>query len=332
MSDSIDDFGTLLPKKGNGRDDSICKHAEVSESPRELKEGESNSAFLRQYTRVDTDSYMAVGECCNILPAGLYTYRFASGQPLYIKREIHVDELINFPDSLSERVLREIGKFWSSAEKFLEYGFLQRRGYLFYGPQGSGKSCLVQLIVKGIIERNGLAFICDDNADVFGKIVLRNLRNIEPKRPIVCLFEDIDAMISRSGESEILSLLDGEIQINNVLNIATTNYPERLDKRIVARPRRFDRLIKITMPGSKIRHEYFERKLKNATAEEIDLWTTSTTGFSFAALADLVISVKCLGNPFEDTLSTLKKLQTKSASSKEFEEATIGFNRDNGSD
>ena len=64
------------------------------------------------------------------------------------------------------------------------------------------------------------------------------LRSIEPDTQIVCLFEDIDAYIGTYGEEEILSLLDGETQINKVLNVATTNYPRKLDQRITtASPR-----------------------------------------------------------------------------------------------
>jgi ATP-dependent 26S proteasome regulatory subunit len=55
-----------------------------------------------------------------------------------------------------------------------------------------------------------------------------------------------------------LSVLDGENQVDKVLNIATTNYPEKLDRRLVGRPRRFDRLIYIDMPNHVVRREYFK--------------------------------------------------------------------------
>ena len=51
------------------------------------------------------------------------------------------------------------------------------------------------------------------------------------------------------AESEYLSLLDGENQIGNVVYVATTNYPEKLDKRFTDRPSRFDVVQKISMPN-----------------------------------------------------------------------------------
>ena len=64
-------------------------------------------------------------------------------------------------------------------------------------------------------------------------MALKVFREIEPNRSIIYIFEDIDSIIEHHGEDEILSVLDGEMQVNKVLNIATTNYPERLDRRIV---------------------------------------------------------------------------------------------------
>ena len=317
----ITEFGSDTKRTSN--------HAEKLSPPIEaIQSKESRErpvfTFFRQWAKVGDDEYLPVGECKKILPAGLYDYSMTNRGPVFVKKKITVDDLIEFSDSISESVLQEIERFWLAKDAFIKYGFLQRRGYMLFGPQGSGKSCLVQLIIKGIVDKGGLAFIGNNDPNEFGSI-LHTLRLIEPTRPIVCLFEDIDAIINTYGEARLLSLLDGEIQISNVLNIATTNYPERLDPRIVARPRRFDRLIKIDMPEARIRKIYFEHKLLDSTPEEIGLWTVATDRFSFAALADLVISVKCLGNNFEDTVATLKKLQTKRASSKEFEEVVVGF-------
>lgn len=39
-------------------------------------------------------------------------------------------------------------------------------------------------------------------------------------------------MLSDGREERLLSLLDGKMQIDHILFIATTNYPERLDQRL----------------------------------------------------------------------------------------------------
>src|SRR5262249_23195198 len=74
-------------------------------------------------------------------------------------------------------------------------------------------------------------------------------RQVEPDRPIVCVFEDIDAIIAVYGDSDLLQWLDGNQQVDRAGNLASTNYPEKLDRRIIARPRRFDRILRIATPG-----------------------------------------------------------------------------------
>ena len=120
-----------------------------------------------------------------------------------------------------------------------------------------------------------------------------------------------------------MSLLDGENQINRVLNIATTNYPERLDQRLISRPRRFDRVMKISQPDEAVRRFYFENKLRGE--KDIERWISESAGLSFAALAEMVISVHCLGNTFEETVRTLKKMSQAKQSSEEYKDQKVGF-------
>ncbi len=99
--------------------------------------------------------------------------------------------------------------------------------------------------------------------------------------------------------------------------------PENLDKRIIARPRRFDQVIKIGMPSPAVRERYFVKKL-NLSKKEVADWVKATDNFSFAAMAELVITVKCFEKPFEEAVARIKKLMVAKPTSKE-EEARMGF-------
>ena len=260
------------------------------------------------------------------LVPGMYSITVVQNQLALVKRNIVVDELLEFPDSVIDTVIKEIVDFWDKKDEFKKYKFLHRRGYLFYGPQGSGKSCVVQQIVKRIIDRNGIVLQCNSVPQSVDSI-LQSIRIIEPDTHIVCLFEDIEDIFDEYGEHSLLSVLDGENQLDNVLNIATTNYPEKLDKRIIARPRRFDRVIKIDFPNASVRKIYFKEKLK-IDSDDLDFWIENTDKFSFAAMAELVISVKCLGNDFNTTVKILKDLMVKKVSSEQFDElGEFGFNQ-----
>ncbi len=262
--------------------------------------------------------FEACGTTFRKLPAGAYGCSINQyGEPQLAAKDLQVDDLIDFADSLPSQILHEIENFWALGEKFERYGYLHRRGYLLYGPQGAGKSSVVHQVVHRIIKAGHVAVFCEHPGVLTRAMEL--FRKVEPDRPLICMFEDIDAVIEMHGDSELLQWLDGSHQINKVINIATTNYPERLDRRIVSRPRRFDRIIKIEAPPVRIREVYLGKKLPELSAADMLRWVTLTEGLSFAALAELVISVACLGNTLEDTVKLLRSLDDQSPSSREFD-------------
>lgn len=273
---------------------------------------------LIQWTGYGPDRYVACERTWEVLPGGTYQIQFDDGRVVYAVQPMNVDHLFHFTDSIGDAVMREIETFWNSAEKYAERGFRHRRGYMLYGPQGSGKSSIVQQTIHRITERGGVVFLATCEPNLLNR-ALMNFRLVEPTRPVLCIFEDIDAVINRHGESDLLSLLDGECQIDFVLNLATTNYPENLDRRIVARPRRFDRIIKVDMPDPGVRQKYFRAKLDQAPETEIDDLVRLSEGLSFAAMAEIIISVKCLGNDLQETVKTLQDMHKRTPKSRDYE-------------
>jgi hypothetical protein len=283
----------------------------------------NDKAPVSQWMVLGDGQYRVCGETVRALPAGAYNCIVDPyNNPILAAKQLQVDDLLEFHDSLSAQVLEEIGRFWTLGERFRKYGFLHRRGYLFHGKQGSGKSSLIHQIVSRIVQAGHLAFFCD-NPFIFSRC-LERFRRVEPARPIVCVFEDIDAIIARYGDSDLLQWLDGNQQVDRAVNLASTNYPERLDKRIISRPRRFDRIVKVPAPDRHIREAYFARKLTDHSAAERNRWVDLSEGLPFAALAELVISVECLGNDLEQAAALLRQLDSEQPSSEEFDGVTAG--------
>jgi len=235
-----------------------------------------------QWKIVQSGVFEICGHTAARLPAGAYGCTLNQyGDVQLITRDLQVDDLIDFADSLPAKILHEIENFWDLGTLFQKHGYLHRRGYLLYGPQGSGKSSVVHQVVHRIVRGGHVAVFCEHPG--FLTRAMEVFRKIEPDRPVICLFEDIDAVIEIHGDSELLQWLDGSHQINKVINIATTNYPERLDRRIVSRPRRFDRIIKIETPSASIREAYFRKKLPDlVTTGQLTRWVDLTEGLSFA--------------------------------------------------
>ena len=79
-----------------------------------------------------------------------------------------------------------------------------------------------------------------------------------------------------------------------------------------------------------MRFEYLKRKLGSTHShEDIVSLANLSDGLSFAALADLVISVCCLGNDLDETIATLRGM-SRTPSSREYDnpgEMGFGGNR-----
>jgi len=272
-----------------------------------------------QMWAISGDCFLPCEAATKILPAGYYMVESSMEKGLYFKKiPINTDELLELPDSEMEIVLQEVKNFWKLEDHFRKFKFLFKRGVLLWGPAGSGKTSLVQMISKRVVEEDNIAVFIDHPG--IATVGLSLLRAIEPKRRIVAILEDIDAIVRNHGEKHLLSFLDGEQQIDNVLCIATTNYPEQLDPRIINRPSRFDRIMKVGMPKSAARRQYLEIKNKRLTESngELEAWVKKTNGYSLAHLKELIISVEVLQCDFNETIDRLNVMMECDSHSKEF--------------
>jgi predicted ATPase len=264
------------------------------------------------------DNYMSCESAVDTLPADQYVPRMSDHGLFFARTTTTTDGLLALPDSASQEVVDAMDLFWNSEDKFRAMDMLWKRGIMLWGPPGSGKTTCIHTIVRKVVdERDGVALFVE-NPQVCA-MALAELRKIEPTRNVVVLLEDVDAIISSYGETTLLALLDGELQVDNVVFIATTNYPERLDKRFINRPSRFDLVKFIDMPSPEARKVYITHKYGDKiTPEEIDEWVEKTDKFSIAHLKELIISVECFGNTVEETIERLKKMITEEICSDDY--------------
>lgn len=270
-----------------------------------------------QWSHGKEGKYQVCGDTTRNLPAGGYSCDFDNcGNPLFTRRKLSTDNLIQASQGLASEVLHEVDRFWSLESCFRKYGFLHRRGYLFYGKQGGGKSSLIHQIVSDVVAAGNVAFFC--SKPYYFIKCLTQFRKVEPTRPLVCVFEDIESIIEDWGDNLLLQWLDGNHQVDRAISLASTNYPEKLDRRIIARPRRFDRIIRIDAPCSQLREEFLSQKLPQQTSEDRLHWVTKTEGFTFAALTELIIGVFCFQDNFDLVVERLRDLDGHEPSSLEF--------------
>lgn len=255
--------------------------------------------------------YWGAKETHDKLPAGMYSCVVMPNIGNAVKRsEVHTDSLTILPDSQCGEVIDEFKRFWRLASNFKERGFLHKRGFLIWGPPGSGKTSLIQLMTQEIINTLGGIVLQIDHPAI-AATCLDMLRKIEPERPLIGVIEDLDALVEKFGEGEFLNLLDGECQIDNVIYCATTNYPERLDPRFVDRPSRFDTITFVGMPSAAARRSYFVWKEPSLQGQELDKWVGLSEGFSIAHLREMIIANRCFEQKIEDVAHRLNRMHTR---------------------
>ena len=283
------------------------------------------------WSNLKNDEYAPAYITSPKVPAGVYEIGWNPNMGTYTlrKQPFKTDELYHLPSPEITDILKDIENFWDRIDKYKEYNFVHKRGILMYGEPGCGKSGIIQLISQDLINRDGIVINIKDEEDVdkFTQFI-PTFRKIEPKRPLVVLLEDIDSIASENKyqTARLLNILDGVKQIEGVVYIATTNYPEKLEERITNRPSRFDRRYKVDLPNEEIRRSYILNKLTPEDIEEndIDEWVRRTEGMSLSHLKEVLVSVIVMGRTFEETIANLEGLKIKPTIKKT---STVGFGR-----
>lgn len=270
------------------------------------------------------DKFWGAAQTHETLPPGLYRCGNSPQIGPYLDRMLNqTDSILELPDSATEGVLSEIREFSKLRAEFDKRGFLFKRGILLWGPPGSGKTCTLQLLMRIVVEEmRGIAVMVDHPE--IAATCLQLVRKIEPRRQLIAVMEDMDALVENYGENKFLALLDGEAQVDNIICVATTNYPERLDKRFVDRPSRFDTIKYVGMPSAAARRAYFEAKEPGLA--DLTEFVAKTDGFSIAHMRELLILTQCFKRPLQQALDQLRGMQRKKLSSdKAPDAASFGF-------
>lgn len=295
-----------------------------------------NRVVYTQWLKRGMNTFLPTDNAVTIphIESGVYHIRFSDQMGFYlVKKDLNLDELINLPNPEGQKVLEGIKTFWGRKDKFKEYGYSFKRGILLYGVPGGGKTSIINLLCRDLVDNlQGVVFTISDEADLglYKNFMAEIYRVIEPDRPIITIIEDIDGLCQhKDTETKLLNVLDGIEQLENVVYLATTNYTERLSERILNRPNRFDMRLEVKSPNDECRKMYLEHKLKEHDLKEIDLshWIEQTRGMTMAHLGEVIKSVLILGNTFEDTIANLHDLKRMPVSrnyDKEFSE-NIGF-------
>lgn len=245
------------------------------------------------------------------LPPGCYDITVDNSRVFVVPTPKPSGLLLELPEMRSDDVIKLVENFWDSEKDYKEGndfvvgGAAFKAGVMLYGPAGSGKTCCIKILANKLVERGGTVFHASINPFYVIQF-LSDFAKIEKDRKCIVILEDIDSLIYSNGESGYLELLDSSKTVDNVLFIATTNYPEKLDPRIYNRPGRLAHVVKVGLPGPKAREAFLKAILKNHrdVAEIVE----KSSGFSVDHLSALCNSVYREKKPLAQELERLRAL------------------------
>lgn len=267
---------------------------------------QSNMTYLLSPTSNDNDELILAA--CNyfsstqkkilVFDSG---YWYASSELWQSVQDSRWDDVILDP-GMKKSIIGEIEKFYNSRDRYKKLRVPWKRGLIFHGPPGNGKTISLKammhsldsrpdpiptLYVRSLTSYNGPEYAI---SQIFGKA--------RQQAPCFLVFEDLDSLITDKVRSYFLNEVDGLENHDGILMVGSTNHLERLDPGISKRPSRFDRKFLFSNPNMDERIQYCEFwRGKLADNENIEFPASMkqaiasiTDGFSFAYIQEAFVA------------------------------------------
>ncbi|KAL8937008.1 MAG: hypothetical protein Q9216_004637 [Gyalolechia sp. 2 TL-2023] len=207
------------------------------------------------------------------------------------------DVILN--EEMKQTLVSLMTKFFDSEDIYKSLGVPWKRGVIFHGPAGNGKTISIKALMHSLSKSKDRTIPA-----LYVKSAPRtyDIRSIfiqaRAMAPCMLILEDIDTIVTASSRSYFFNEVDGLENNDGIFMVASTNHLDRLDPGLSSRPSRFDRKYLFPLPSEHERTlycEYWRDKLKSKPAIKFPRKLSPaiagiTKDFSFAYLQEAFVA------------------------------------------
>jgi chaperone BCS1 len=194
----------------------------------------------------------------------IWSNRWGSWVPI-AKRHPRGENTLFYDNHAHKEILSDLHWFQEAEHEYRDRGRVHKRGYIFYGPPGNGKTTLILWLASQLGMDVAILSSCSDDETFLGLVT-------RVPKGAVLLLEDVDALFASAksreeepvaeeeGDSEeslkkaaaatsktvtlsvLLNYLDGMLSREGQIVFMTTNYYDRIDPALLRRGRADRRL------------------------------------------------------------------------------------------
>lgn len=201
-------------------------------------------------------------------------------------------DAIILPHDTMRRIQRNTVGFFKNVKRLKQRGFSAKRGLLFHGPPGTGKTRTACWLTHSL---PGVTVLLVTGEQLWNiKECCRMARELTPA---MLILEDVDLIATRRDQSfqtttlhQLMNEMDGLDSDVEILFLLTTNQPDQIESALSNRPGRIDQAIGFPLPDEACRRRLMELYSGGSTLV-INDWThllRKTAGASPAFIKELV--------------------------------------------
>ncbi|KAF1937333.1 ATP-dependent Zn protease [Clathrospora elynae] len=179
-------------------------------------------------------------------------------------------------EDMKQSLIADVENFFDSQKTYQDLKVPWKRGVIYYGPPGNGKTISIKAMMHSLYQRG----VDGDSRLAVPTLYVRSLASFggpeyalkqifgkaRQEAPCYLVFEDLDSIVSDNVRSYFLNEVDGLKSNDGILMVGSTNHLDRLDPGIAKRPSRFDRKYYFPDPSYDQRVQYaqfWQGKLKD---------------------------------------------------------------------